>query len=480
MKTSLIASLLLSFTSLALAQSDIIPLAKKRSDNTLIAGFDTGAKTVKISATGTLEWVNGATLTGASYFRSAAGAESALTISTGLTRTGDTITLATSGITAGSYGSSTQVARYTVDVYGRITAVSAQTITPAESLVTFTDITTHNASTSMHGYLPKLDGNSAHYLDGTGVWSTPPSGLTIGSTTISGGTSGRLLMSGSTVGELTLGSNVATWMTTPTKANLNAAVSDDDPAYVGAANTFTAANTFQNDVTVATGKGIYFGTNYFRTDIYNTMAADFNMVVGRSSPSGNSWGMENGGGFYFGQKYLGASGAVTMTVQRPYVLDLAAFSGSQAVGLAIYNVLTSGTSYEAYVIDWLTTSNVCRIGTDVGSGGGTARDVSVIHGGVEKMRVSSGGVAVGSTGTTHSKIKSGVATLVAGTVTVSDSDVLETGTAATSSRILVTRMNDGGTLGTGYSITRVNATSFTITSTSSAETSTLSWVIFNP
>lgn len=47
---------------------------------------------------------------------------------------------------------------------------------PAESDVTFTDITTNNASTSKHGYLKKLDNNAAHYMDGTGAWSTPASG----------------------------------------------------------------------------------------------------------------------------------------------------------------------------------------------------------------------------------------------------------------------------------------------------------------
>ena len=99
--------------------------------------------------------------------------------------------------------------------------------------------------------------------------------------------------------------------------------------------------------------------------------------------------------------------------------------------------------------------------------------------------VNPSGTAIGHSGTPHSLIKSGVVTLAAGVATVSDSDVIDTGTAATSSRILVTRMNDGGTLGTGYSITRSNATSFTITSmaagtTQTLDTSTLSWLMINP
>lgn len=101
------------------------------------------------------------------------------------------------------------------------------------------------------------------------------------------------------------------------------------------------------------------------------------------------------------------------------------------------------------------------------------------------VMTASGGAAIGSTGTHHSNIKSGVATLSAGTVTISDADVLETGTASTSSRIFVTRMTDGGTMGDSYSITRSNNTSFTITSMSggsaqNADTSTVSWMLLNP
>ncbi len=47
---------------------------------------------------------------------------------------------------------------------------------PAESDVTFTDITTNNASTSKHGFLKKLSNSATEYMDGTGAWSTPAGG----------------------------------------------------------------------------------------------------------------------------------------------------------------------------------------------------------------------------------------------------------------------------------------------------------------
>ncbi len=47
---------------------------------------------------------------------------------------------------------------------------------PAESAVTFTDITTNNSSTSKHGFLKKLDGTATNYMDGSGNWSAPAGG----------------------------------------------------------------------------------------------------------------------------------------------------------------------------------------------------------------------------------------------------------------------------------------------------------------
>jgi hypothetical protein len=43
-----------------------------------------------------------------------------------------------------------------------------------DTLAPPSDTTSLNASTSAHGLLKKLDGNPAHYLDGTGTFSTPP------------------------------------------------------------------------------------------------------------------------------------------------------------------------------------------------------------------------------------------------------------------------------------------------------------------
>lgn len=55
------------------------------------------------------------------------------------------------------------------------TTYSASGHTHAESTVTFTDITTNNATTGQHGYLPKLGGGTTNFLRADGSWAAPPS-----------------------------------------------------------------------------------------------------------------------------------------------------------------------------------------------------------------------------------------------------------------------------------------------------------------
>lgn len=64
----------------------------------------------------------------------------------------------------------------------------------AESLLTFTDITTNNVSITKHGFAPKAPNDATKYLDGTGSYSVPAGGggggwVVTGNTTITGNTS---------------------------------------------------------------------------------------------------------------------------------------------------------------------------------------------------------------------------------------------------------------------------------------------------
>lgn len=68
----------------------------------------------------------------------------------------------------------------------------------------------------------------------------------------------------------------------------------------------------------------------------------------------------------------------------------------------------------------------------------------------------------------------GVATLVAGTVTVANTKV------TANSRIFLTPQNTGGTPGAVRVASRVAGTSFTVTSTSGTDTSQVAWFIVEP
>ena len=56
-------------------------------------------------------------------------------------------------------------------------------------------------------------------------------------------------------------------------------------------------------------------------------------------------------------------------------------NSTTAQAFRVMNTYASSTSYESAVLDWKTTSNTLRLGSDIGSGGGTARDVALIRGG---------------------------------------------------------------------------------------------------
>lgn len=55
-------------------------------------------------------------------------------------------------------------------------AVITSSGTMAETALTFTDVTTNNVSTSLHGFVPKAPNDATKFLDGTGAFSVPSAG----------------------------------------------------------------------------------------------------------------------------------------------------------------------------------------------------------------------------------------------------------------------------------------------------------------
>jgi hypothetical protein len=65
---------------------------------------------------------------------------------------------------------------YATKLFSDGTEVSISTHTHAESEITFSDITTNDVSTAMHGYCPILPDDPTLYLDGEGNWTAPAGG----------------------------------------------------------------------------------------------------------------------------------------------------------------------------------------------------------------------------------------------------------------------------------------------------------------
>ena len=131
------------------------------------------------------------------------------------------------------------------------------------------------------------------------------------------------------------------------------------------------------------------------------------------------------------------------------------------VGATIPGALTVSGNFSAQNITGInsvqTTNGFIQTAS---TGGGAAIDVSSVGFG---LQVKEG-----------SNAKQGTATLVAGTVTVANTAV------TANSRIFLTGQLLGGTAG-GLNVTsRVAGTSFTVTSTNAADTSTFAYEIFEP
>lgn len=98
----------------------------------------------------------------------------------------------------------------------------------------------------------------------------------------------------------------------------------------------------------------------------------------------------NAGGFAWSSTGT-ASGAADVILKRADVGILIQQNATFSQAQRITNTWTSATNWEAGVIDWQTTTNVLRIGSDKGSGGGSNREVQFIMGGTTKITLDTSG-----------------------------------------------------------------------------------------
>ena len=168
----------------AVSKSDITALGIPASDTNTWIAF----KGSTSSVAGTAGYVPAPTAGSANrYFRCdgtwAVPPDTNTTYSagTGISLSGTTFSLASSGVTAGSYGPTANVTgtngttinvpQITVDAYGRVTSVTNRVYTSRD---TDTNTTYNLATTSANGLLRQLSGSTSQFMRGDGTWATPP------------------------------------------------------------------------------------------------------------------------------------------------------------------------------------------------------------------------------------------------------------------------------------------------------------------
>ena len=198
------------------------------------------------------------------------GKQDKLKVGTGINIGSDnTISLATSGVTAGTTGSATNVPVITVDAYGRITSVSTKTIYPPTS-----------AGTS--GQIWVSDGS------GQGVWQSKDTTPTSGST--------NAITSGAVHSELAKKQNNLTFDSAPTASSSNPVTSG---------GVYTALQAKQNNLTFdstptngssnpVTSGGVYSAINA----VQGTLSTKQDKLTFDASPTSGSSNPVTSGGVY--------------------------------------------------------------------------------------------------------------------------------------------------------------------------------------
>jgi hypothetical protein len=236
-------------------------------------------------------------------------------------------------------------------------------------------------------------------------------------------------------------------------------------------NTGSARKEFTlNDIALTSGRMPFITTNGRLTDdsslTYSTSTGltitDKNIVLGTTTGTKIGTATTQKLGFYNATPIVQPSSTTDLRTAL-INLGLYATGGASPLDLNGGAFTTSGVGTFSGTTD--STSNTTGI---VKVSGGLGVVKSIFAGGDIACDVAGKGFKVKE----GSNAKMGTATLVAGTVTVSTTAV------TASSRIFLTIQTNGGTVGVPYVSARVASTSFTITSTSGTDTSTLAWIMF--
>lgn len=441
--------LLTTLLCTAAALADVArPVLQSSTTKALVDDLSTGGKKISISATGTLEFVSGATITGGSVLKAAlslnnventalstwAGSTNITTINpaqsisklSNLTGNGFVKTSAADGtlvIDSNTYiTSSTAIATFQVkytnlDSFGNLANAAGFLFNNGSGTFSYvSSVPVANGGTGQTSYtngqilIGNTTGNTltkATLTAGAGISITNGAGsITIATSGLVIGTNVQAYDADLTTwAGITPGTGVGTLLGTPTLSNLNAMVSDADLASTGA-NTFTGQQIINVSIPDYNQPSLRIMSDYAALHVTNSVGDKALTIHGEIMGLGLVTGANNAyfglGSILPGYTYqfglgLGSGAGITWSGSGYYygapeifqarlgAHHLMQMGGTNAQSSSVMNTFTSATNYEAVQIGW--TANVAHLWTIKGSGGGSARDLVLGRDGTVKMTI---------------------------------------------------------------------------------------------
>ena len=138
------------------------------------------------------------------------------------------------------------------------------------------------------------------------------------------------------------------------------------------------------------------------TTLGSSAIAGAGTVLNLTTSYGTSTISVGGGGSFVTSGAISCGGTVftqlvvvggDLGLYRDEIHVFALRSGTNAQASRTYNTFTSSTNFERFTVDWRTTANTCRVGTEKGSTGGTARGLHFMTDGIAAIKIdTSGGI----------------------------------------------------------------------------------------